>query len=58
MHSPFESHLVGLHDDLAESLEEEDFTKALEVCLLLLDLYENLLENNGIISIERKGVLH
>lgn len=49
---------MGLHEDLAESLEEDDLSKALEVCLLLLDLYENLLENNGIIAIDRKGVLH
>lgn len=52
------AHIEALHEQLYEATLEEDAERGLEIAILLLDLYENILEENGMLLIHRYEVMH
>jgi hypothetical protein len=56
LHYAVIAHIQAMQDDLydmMENPEDYDIGEALDLALLLLDLYENILEQFGIIEFER-----
>ncbi len=61
LHPAVLAHMQSMQDDLAEMTQDLDSTdpyEALEVALLLLDLYERILEQQGLFVIERADQVH
>ena len=54
-HDVLLGHIEALHAHLEEAADE---TEALEIALILLDLYERLLEEHEILIIDRGEVRH
>lgn len=56
LHYAVIAHIQAMHDDLADMMEnpeDYDTNEPLELALLLLDLYEKIMEQCGIIEFER-----
>jgi hypothetical protein len=43
--------LQAMQGDLDDAIEREDFEEALEISLLILDIYETILEQMGVMKI-------
>ena len=43
--------LQGMQGDLDDAVEREDYEEALEIALLILDIYETILEQMGVMKI-------
>lgn len=46
-----------MQGDLEDAIERDDFDEALEIALLILDIYETLLEQMGVMKVVNR-VLH
>ena len=51
------SHIAALNDALADAIEDES-DQALDIALLLLDLYETIMEQSGLMIVYRGEELH
>jgi len=57
LHYAVITHIQAMQDDLSDMLdnpEDYDTNEPLELALLMLDLYENVLEQFGILEFERQ----
>lgn len=58
MHSATFEHIAALHEQLEEAAIDKDPVVCLEIALLILDVYEQLLEDNCILRIDRGETFH
>lgn len=49
--------LQAMQGDLEDAIERDDFDEALEIALLILDIYETLLEQMGVMKVIHR-VIH
>lgn len=49
--------LQAMQGDLEDAIERDDFDEALEIALLILDIYETLLEQMGVMKVVNR-VIH
>jgi hypothetical protein len=57
LHPAILNHIQAMQDDLADMMdnpEDYDTNEPLELALLLLDLYEDIMEQCGILEFERQ----
>ena len=54
--SSLSEQLQGMQGDLDDAVEREDYEEALEIALLILDIYEELLEQIGVMRIIRRTI--
>jgi hypothetical protein len=52
------AHIEALQEQLYEATLEEDAERGLEIAILLIDLYENILEESGMLLVHRYEVMH
>lgn len=48
--------LEGMQGDLDDAVEREEYEEALEIALLILDIYETLLEQVGVMKVVRRTI--
>ena len=48
--------LQGMQGDLDDAVEREEYEEALEIALLILDIYETLLEQVGVMRVIRRTI--
>jgi hypothetical protein len=48
--------LQAMQGDLDDAIEREDFEEALEISLLILDIYETILEQMGVMKIINRAI--
>lgn len=61
LHPAILNHIQAMQDDLADMMENPDeyeYVELVELSMLLLDLYEDILEHFGIIEFERTEQVH
>ena len=54
--SSLNEQLQGMQGDLDDAVEREDYEEALEIALLILDIYETLLEQIGVMRVIRRTI--
>ena len=57
LHHAMIAHIQAMQDDLSDMMEnpqDYDTNEPLELALLLLDLYENIMEQHGVLEFERQ----
>ena len=54
--SSLSEQLQGMQGDLDDAVEREDYEEALEIALLILDIYETLLEQVGVMRVIRRTI--
>lgn len=54
--SSLSEQLQGMQGDLDDAVEREDYEEALEIALLILDIYETLLEQIGVMRVIRRTI--
>lgn len=55
--SSLSEQLQGMQGDLDDAIDREDFEEALEIALLILDIYEELLQQLGVMKVLER-VIH
>jgi hypothetical protein len=61
LHPAIINHIQAMQDDLADMMDNPDdyeYVELVELSMLLLDLYEDILEHFGIIEFERTEQVH
>lgn len=61
LHPAIVNHIQAMQDDLADMMDNPDdyeYVELVELTMLLLDLYEDILEHFGIIEFERTEQVH
>jgi hypothetical protein len=61
LHPAIINHIQAMQDDLADMMDNPDdyeYVELVELSMLLLDLYEDILEHFGIIELERTEQVH
>ncbi len=61
LHPAIINHIQAMQDDLADMMDNPDdyeYVELVELTMLLLDLYEDILEHFGIIEFERTEQVH
>ena len=61
LHPAILAHIQAMQDDLADMMDNPDdyeYIELVELSMLLLDLYEDILEHFGIIEFERTEQVH
>ena len=61
LHPAILAHIQAMQDDLADMMDNPDdyeYVELVELSMLLLDLYEDILEHFGIIEFERTEQVH
>ena len=61
LHPAILKHIQAMQDDLADMMDNPDdyeYVELVELSMLLLDLYEDILEHFGIIEFERTEQVH
>jgi hypothetical protein len=61
LHPAIVNHIQAMQDDLADMMDNPDdyeYVELVELSMLLLDLYEDILEHFGIIEFERTEQVH
>jgi hypothetical protein len=61
LHPAILNHIQAMQDDLADMMDNPDdyeYVELVELSMLLLDLYEDILEHFGIIEFERTEQVH
>ena len=61
LHPAIINHIQAMQDDLADMMDNPDdyeYIELVELSMLLLDLYEDILEHFGIIEFERTEQVH
>jgi hypothetical protein len=61
LHPVILNHIQAMQDDLADMMDNPDeyeYVELVELSMLLLDLYEDILEHFGIIEFERTEQVH
>jgi len=54
--SSLSEQLQGMQGDLDDAVEREEYEEALEIALLILDIYETLLEQVGVMKVVRRTI--
>ena len=54
--SSLSEQLQGMQGDLDDAIEREEYEEALEIALLILDIYETLLEQVGVMRVIRRTI--
>jgi len=54
--SSLSEQLQGMQGDLDDAIEREEYEEALEIALLILDIYETLLEQVGVMKVVRRTI--
>jgi protein-arginine kinase activator protein McsA len=54
--SSLSEQLQGMQGDLDDAVEREEYEEALEIALLILDIYETLLEQIGVMKVVRRTI--
>ena len=61
LHPAIVNHIQAMQDDLGDMMDNPDdyeYVELVELSMLLLDLYEDILEHFGIIKFERTEQVH
>lgn len=58
MHTSILNHIEALHEQLEQAAIDDDPVNCLEIALLLLDVYERLLDEHNILIINYGEYLH
>jgi hypothetical protein len=61
LHPAILNHIQAMQDDLGDMMDNPDeyeYVELVELSMLLLDLYEDILEHFGIIEFERTEQVH
>jgi hypothetical protein len=61
LHPAIINHIQAMQDDLADMMDNPDdyeYVELVELSMLLLDLYEDILDHFGIIEFERTEQVH
>jgi hypothetical protein len=61
LHPAIVNHIQAMQDDLGDMMDNPDdyeYVELVELSMLLLDLYEDILEHFGIIEFERTEQVH
>ena len=61
LHPAIINHIQAMQDDLADMMDNPDdyeYVELVELAMLLLDLYEDILDHFGIIEFERTEQAH
>lgn len=61
LHPAIINHIQAMQDDLADMMDnpgDYEYVELVELSMLLLDLYEEILEHFGIIEFERTDQVH
>ena len=61
LHPAIVNHIQAMQDDLGDMMDNPDdyeYAELVELSMLLLDLYEDILEHFGIIEFERTEQVH
>jgi hypothetical protein len=61
LHPAIINHIQAMQDDLADMMDNPDdyeYVELVELTMLLLDLYEDILDHFGIIEFERTEQVH
>ena len=61
LHPAIINHIQAMQDDLGDMMDNPDdyeYAELVELSMLLLDLYEDILEHFGIIEFERTEQVH
>jgi len=61
LHPAILNHIQAMQDDLADMMDNPDdyeYVELVELTMLLLDLYEDILDHFGIIEFERTEQVH
>jgi hypothetical protein len=61
LHPAIVNHIQAMQDDLADMMDNPDdyeYVELVELTMLLLDLYEDILDHFGIIEFERTEQVH
>ena len=51
-------HITALHEQLEDALDNLDMDAAFDILLMILDVYEAMLEHYGILNIDRGETMH
>ena len=51
-------HITALHEQLEEALDQRARDAAFDILLMILDVYEAMLEHYGILNIDRGETMH
>lgn len=51
-------HITALHEQLEDAIDNLDMDAAFDILLMILDVYEAILERHGILNIDRGETMH